>query len=276
MKHDNRSSLLIGCAAVALLTLPHVSMSAYAATSALDDAQWLFYNGRYEAAETLTRQLCSANLESLAACELHSSTLLFEIKRLVGKQSDRKKAWALCERCPDLMSAFRATTAMGQTVARARLQMVPEDDNARFLLGKLDLNHVWLQLGLLGHKTGWSEYWEARRSLDQVLKQNPRNVRAKVARAWIDYIVDTQMPRGTRWVLGGGDKKGGLLAVREAAHADGELFVRAEAAFALWDMQVREGDIPGAVGTARDLALGFPDNQELQAFLIAHEAAIRN
>jgi hypothetical protein len=109
-----------------------------------------------------------------------------------------------------------------------------------------------------------------------VLEQNPHNVRARVARAWIDYIVDTQMRRGTRWVLGGGNRERGLLAVREAADADGDLFVRAEARFALWDMQVREGNITGAVHTARDLARGFPDNEELRAFLAAHEATIHD
>ncbi|HXW06452.1 MAG TPA: hypothetical protein VD833_14545 [Vicinamibacterales bacterium] len=37
-----------------------------------------------------------------------------------------------------------------------------------FFLGKVDLNDVWLQSGTLGRKPGWDEYWEARRSLDQV------------------------------------------------------------------------------------------------------------
>jgi hypothetical protein len=34
-------------------------------------------------------------------------------------------------------------------------------------------------------------------------------LRARVARAWIDYIVDTRMPLGTRWLLGGGNKNAG-------------------------------------------------------------------
>jgi hypothetical protein len=261
--------------ALALLAFPPVS--AYASSAVLDEARMLFYNGRYEAADVLTRPLCVPDLESLPACELLSSTVLFEIKSLVGKATDRKKAWAHCAACPDLMSAFRATTSTGQTVARARLRDEPTDEGTRFLLGKLDLNYVWLQLGTLGHKTGWSEYWEARQSLDMVLEQNPDNVRARVARGWIDYIVDTQMPRGTRWVLGGGSRKRGLFAVREAAaRADGDLFVRAEARFALWDMQVREGDTTAAVETARDLARGFPDNQELRTFLAAQEPAIHD
>ena len=72
---------------------------------------------------------------------------------------------------------------------------------------------------MLGKKTGWDEYWEARKSLDAVLKANPKHVRARVARGWIDYIVDTRMPWGTRWVLGGGNKKKGLTTLREAAAA---------------------------------------------------------
>jgi hypothetical protein len=271
-----RSSAAVYLIVVALAVVASSAMTASASTSVLDEAWMLFYNGRYEAADALTRPLCTPDLASLPACELLSSTVLFEIKRLVGKQSDRKKAWANCAVCPDLMSMFRATTSTGQTVARARLRVEPTDEGTRFLLGKLDLNYVWLQLGTLGHRTGWSEYWEARRSLDMVLAQNPGNIRARVARAWIDYIVDTQMRRGTRWVLGGGNRERGLLAVREAADADGDLFVRAEARFALWDMQVREGNITGAVHTARDLARGFPDNEELRAFLAAHEATIHD
>ena len=47
----------------------------------LEDAQRLFYNGRYEAAAELTLALCAPQLESLAACELRTSTLHFQIKR---------------------------------------------------------------------------------------------------------------------------------------------------------------------------------------------------
>jgi hypothetical protein len=139
-----------------------------------------------------------------------------------------------------------------------------------FFLGKLNLNYVWLQLGTLGRKTGWSEYWEGRRALDQVLKASPDHVRARVARGWIDYIVDTKMPRGTRWMLGGGSKKRGLLAVRLAADADADFFTRAEARFALWDMQVRERDLQQAVATARALSRDFPNNEELSSFIAAH------
>jgi hypothetical protein len=122
-------------------------------------------------------------------------------------------------------------------------------------------------LGTLGHKTGWDEYWEARHALDQVLARQPQHVRARVARGWIDYIVETKMRRGTRWLLGGGSKKRGLLAVREAAGAETDFFARTEARFALWEMQVRERDAPGAFATAGILVGDFPENQELRSFI---------
>ena len=237
----------------------------------LEDAQRLFYNGRYDAAAALTFGRCSPETNDLAACELRTSTLLFQIKKTFGSPADKEEAWKGCGRCQELMATFLAETAAGQALARARLKVTPEDEGALFLLGKLDLNYVWLHLGTLGRRTGWKEYWEAKRSLEQVLKQNPGHIRARVARAWIDYIVDTRMPRGTRWVLGGGNKKRGLLAVREAAEIEGDVFIRAEAGFALWDMQVRERNMTGAVATARGLARDFPDNQDVNRFLTTHD-----
>jgi hypothetical protein len=251
------------------------SAAAVAATdrsSALEAAQRAFYNARYEAAAAVTLEPCSAGPDGLAACELRTAALLFQIKRALGTAADKDKAWKQCAACPGLMAAFEATLARAQAVARARLQTQPDDFTTLFLLGKLDLNYVWLQLGTIGRKTGWGEYWEGRRALDKVLKLHPEHVRARVARGWIDYIVDTKMPRGTRWLLGGGSKKRGLLAVRQAADAHADFFTRAEARFALWDMQVRERDLEQAVVTARALSRDFPENQELNTFIGAHAA----
>jgi hypothetical protein len=235
----------------------------------LADAQQAFYNGRYEETALLLREACSSQPVQLAACELRTSALLFQMKQLVGASRDQQLAWKSCGACPALMTAFVADVAQGQKAARAALAAGP-DNETLFLLGKLDLNYVWLQLGTLGRKTGWSEYWEARKSLDAVLKKDPQHVRARVARAWIDYIVDTRMPRGTRWLLGGGNKKKGLLTVQQAASVEAETYARAEARFALWDMQVRERQLAAAVDSARTLAREFPDNQELRRFLATH------
>jgi hypothetical protein len=239
----------------------------------LDLAQRTFYNGRYADAAAMTVDLCTSEAAALAACELRSTALLFQFRRALGDSADKDKAFADCEECGTLLSVFVADTRRVQAVARTRLAVDPQDQETMFFLGKLNLNYVWLQLGTLGRKTGWDEYWEARRSLDQVLKQNPQHIRAKVARAWIDYIVATKMPRGTRWLLGGGNRTRGLQAVREAAAADADLFVRAEAAFALWDMQVRERNIAAALVTAGTLFQDFPENPGLRRFLDAHAHA---
>ncbi len=215
--------------------------------------------------------LCAAGADDLEACELRTSSLHFQIRRAMGDAPDREQAWKMCATCPDLMSSFLADTDRARALARARLQRDANNEAALFLLGKIDLNYVWLQLGTRGRKTGWDEYWEARNALDQVLERNPDHLRARVARAWIDYIVGSKMPRGTRWLLGGGSKKRGLQVVREAASSEGEFFERAEAAFALWDMQVRERELAEAVATARQLARDFPDNRELTRFLTAHQ-----
>jgi hypothetical protein len=238
-----------------------------ASTPTLDDAQRAFFNARYEDAALLAQALETETPADLAACELHSSALLFQIKALMGDPADRDKAFAQCATCAGLLASFVADTARGQAIARARLALVPDDDATRFLLGKLDLNYVWLQLGPLGRKKGWDEYWEARRSLDAVLQRHPDHVRARVARAWIDYIVDTRMPRGTRWLLGGGDRKRALKSMQIAADTEAPFFVHTEALFALWDLQVREGRAAEAMTIARGLARDFPDNADLKKFL---------
>jgi hypothetical protein len=242
--------------------------------SGLAEGTRLFYNAQYrEAAETSLDFLPATPDEELARDELRASALLFQIRRLL-EPADRRKGAApvpfdRCVACADLVTAFMANTAHGQRLARTRLQVSPTDETALFYLGKLDLNYVWLQLGPLHRKTGWSEYWEARRSLDAVLKMNPHHVRARVARAWIDYIVDTKIPWGTKWLLGGGDRKRALVALREAAGADADFFAHAEAVFGLWDMLLRERHVPEATEVAERLAAMFPANPEVATFLEA-------
>ena len=235
----------------------------------LTDARAAFYNASFDNAAALTLDLCAA--DDPDACELRSSALLMQIRRAIGDPKDKDKALNACEKCQALLEAFLRETARGQAAARAKLKADPEDEDAQFLLGKLDLNYVWLQLGTLGRRTGWNEYWEGRRSLDAILKHNPQNVRAKVARAWIDYIVDTRMPRGTRWVLGGGSKKRALAALRQAAKADTDMYTSAEARFGLWDVLVREKNFPEAIALARELARDFPANTDLPRFLEKHD-----
>jgi hypothetical protein len=246
-----------------------------AAHATLQEAQRFFYNGDYDEAAAVTHVLCAERPDDLDACELRTASLHFQIKKALGETGQRGNkitAWDACAACPVLMAAFVAETARGQAFARTRLKLRPHDEKTLFFLGKMDLNYVWLQLGTLGRKTGWDEYWEARRSLDQVLRMNPAHVRGRVARAWVDYIVGSSVPRGVRWVLGGGNKKRGLLAVRDVVESgDGEFFDRVEATFALWDMQMREHEILGAIATASVLARDFPQNRELRKFLTTYD-----
>lgn len=243
------------------------SASARAADPALADAQRAFFNARYEAAADLALALQASDAEALAPYEVRTSALHFQLRDALGQHTDKGQAFKRCVTCPELLTAFLSDTKKGQALARARLEKDPADDDALFFLGKLNLNYVWLHLETLGRKTGWNEYWEARRSLDAALKGNPRHMRARVARAWVDYIVATKMTRGTRWVLGGGSKSRAFIGAREAAAGDSEFFVRVEAEFALWEMLVRDRQLPEATSIAQRLARDFPENPKLANFL---------
>ena len=239
----------------------------------LATAQHLYYNGQYEAAAAQALALQSADPKDLSTFELRTAALLFQVKRLIGEPDDKKKALKACAACPALIEAINADVAKGRALARTRLETNAGDVEALFFLGKLDLNYIWLHLGPLGRKTGWSEYREAKRSLDALLKLEPKHVRARVARAWIDYIVDTRVPWAFQWVLGGGDRRRALAAVREAAQAEADYYTTVEARFALWEMLVQEKQVADAVVIAQDLARGFPDNRELARFLDANRAS---
>ena len=108
--------------------------------------------------------------------------LHFQLKRALRDAKDKKAALAACESCQAILTEFLDTITRGQGVARMRLEANPSDSGARFLLGKIDLNYVWLQLSTLERKTGWDQYWEARHALDAVLLEDPAHVRARVAR----------------------------------------------------------------------------------------------
>jgi hypothetical protein len=269
---DHRQSATMNWAFAFVSCVAVAAPSAAAGGTDHDEARRAFYNAQYKTAAALTQEPCATAPDGLSACELRTAALLFQIKRAIGDATDRQAAWKQCAVCPELAAEFDAALKRGQALARTTLKAHPKDDETLFLLGKLDLNFVWLYLGTLGRRTGWGEYWEARKSLDSVLARDPTHVRARVARGWIDYIVDTKMPRGTRWLLGGGSKKNGLAAVRQAAATDADFFARAEARFALWDMQVRERDLPAAVATARILARDFDENQELKEFIKTHDS----
>ena len=248
--------------------------AAPAAAASLQAAQELFYNGQYAEAAELTRGVPPEDID-LAVLELRTSAILFQLRRALGEASekdkakDKDKALKACVACGELLRAFKTEFLAGRAAAQEAVAQHPKDATALFYLGKLDLNYVWLELGTLGHRTGWNEYWEARHSLDAALVLEPTNRRARVARAWIDYIVDTRMPWGTGWVLGGGNKKKALGVMRDAALSGDDRYAYAEALFGLWDMQVREKRTAEALESARRLAVMFPNNPEVAKFVAA-------
>jgi hypothetical protein len=251
---------------VALVFALALAAQAAAPSAALTDAQQLFYNSRY--ADAAARLSCASDDADLAACELRASALHFLIKRAIGDVPDKGKALAACgATCAEALAMFAEVTTQGQAIARARLMKDPADQTALFYLGKLDLNYVWLNLSTLGRRTGWDEYHEAKRSMEAVLKADPAHVRALVARAWMDYIVGTRVPWGTRWLLGGGNRKRGLETVRKAATVSADLYTEVEAEFALWEMLARDKQTAEALVVAKELAKRFPDNPDLPKFI---------
>ena len=226
-----------------------------------------YFSGRYTAAAEATTPLIAGGPEALAAYELRTSALHFELKRQLGDAPNKGKALKQCTACQPLIDAFLKDVNAGKVLARSVLKTQPENEWALFYLGKLDLNYVWLQLSTLGKRTGWSEFWNARRSIEAVLKAHPNNVRARVAHAWIEYIVDTKVPFGLAWTLGGGDKKKALKAITEAAATVGDPYEKAEAEFALWEMLTRDKRPADAMTVAKRLIVDFPENKELQRFV---------
>lgn len=232
----------------------------------LEAAQELFYSGLFaQAAEAA--QALPTDVDRLAVYELRTSAILFQLRRALDGQADKERALAACGPCAEWLKAFNEELVSGQRAAREILKTRPNDPDTLFYLGKLNLNYVWLVLGTLGKRTGWNEYWEARHSLDASLAIRPSYRRARVARAWIDYIVDTRMPWGTGWLLGGGNKKKALAVMKESAIEGDDYYAYAEALFGLWDMQVREKRRDDALVTAKRISLMFPTNPEVAKFV---------
>ncbi len=170
--------------------------------------------------------------------------------------------------------SFMTDLHHGQALARSRLKAKPDDEDALFFLGKLDLNFVWLELGLLGHKTGWDEYWEARRS-PRCRPETESQPRARPRRPRLDRL-HRQHPDAVGHTLGARRRQQearhrGSCAKRRRWRRDP--YTRAEAEFALWDMNVREKNFEVATAVAEKLARDFPENQEVAKFLAMRRAA---
>src|SRR5689334_22146628 len=132
------------CLLAALTTLPSPTNQ-----PTLADAQRLFYNAHYEAAAAATLARRTADAPDLVNDELRSSALLFQLRGLLEDRGDKDKALKSCAPCPDVIRNLLAEIHRGQEQARAAMRSNPDDNAALFFLGKIDLNYVWLQLGVL-------------------------------------------------------------------------------------------------------------------------------
>ena len=133
----------------AILTLQPLAHAGSDDMEALQAANLMFYNGRYADASTAAVEGCEAEVIVLPACELRTSALHFILRRAMGDAADREQAFEQCVECPALLATFVSDTRRAVAVARTRLKASPDDEETLFLLGKLDLNYVWLQLGTL-------------------------------------------------------------------------------------------------------------------------------
>lgn len=237
--------------------------------AALAEAHRLFYSGKYKesAAAAAPLRVSGNTAEMLAAFDLHSSALHFQVKALLGDAKDRQKALKACAPCDGLLRDFEADVVSARAAASTRLAVAPDDSLIRYFHAKLTLNRLWLQNGTLGRRSGMGDYRAARANLDRVLQRMPGHVRATVARAWIEYIVDSRVPFGFKWMFGGGDRKKAITALRAAEAAATDPFDKAEAGFALWNALVREKRDTEARPVAERLLAVFPGNEELKRYL---------
>ena len=97
---------------MAAMTVLHSPAVAQANSSlTLDEAHRLFYSGQFEAAASLALDVRTEHPDSLAASELRTSALHFQLRRALGEPKNRETAWKACETCQALMPVFMAELA---------------------------------------------------------------------------------------------------------------------------------------------------------------------
>ena len=93
----------------AILTVA-TAVPAHAGGATLADAQRAFFNARYPAAADLALDLQGSDVDALAAYEVRTSALHFQLRDALGPDADKGKAFKLCVACPELLKVFLPTT----------------------------------------------------------------------------------------------------------------------------------------------------------------------
>src|ERR1044071_4102359 len=72
----------------------------------IDEAQRLFYTALFQESAAAAKAITDAEPENLAAWEVRTSALHFQLRRLLGEPKDRKAAMATCVECRALLATF--------------------------------------------------------------------------------------------------------------------------------------------------------------------------
>ncbi len=250
--------------AVALLGFSLTPVPSMGQERKMERAKDAFYNERLEEAEQLTLADRLDEPDDPESYELRTTVLLFRLKAEVGAKGKRRgRDIESCLACARLLAEFQADLEAGLGKSRAILEREPGNSRAQFLLAKLILNRLWLNLQVLQRKKGWNDYKESSRMLDRVLMAEPDNVRALTARAWIEYVVGDQN-FVVRALLGGGDKAKAIRDLRRAIALPGGEYELAEAKTSLVEMLASEGETEEARELAAQLNARFPENKSFR------------
>ncbi len=203
---------------------------------------------------TAARKLFPDDPESY---EAHTSALLFRLRKQAGVNGS---GLLLSKQAPDpsTLAEFLRLQAEGVRQAERCLRDSPRNARCEFLLAKLHLNKLWLNLQVLDRKTGLGEYRSARAGLERVLVRDPNHARALTALGWIEQVV-AERSWAVRRLLGGGSHDKALAHIHRATSCSScsELDV-AEAKFALAELLQREKRQKEAEPILRELRRRFP------------------
>src|SRR5262245_27317817 len=92
-------------------------------------AQHHFLSGRFQAAADVAAPLRSGP-DGLAAYELRTSALHFQLRRLIGEAPNKGKVFRQCADCQGLLDAFMKDLNDGKALAKAQLKTNAENQAA--------------------------------------------------------------------------------------------------------------------------------------------------
>jgi hypothetical protein len=207
------------------------------------------------------RRLCPTDPESY---ELRTGLLILRTKQVLKiAGGDRKD----CADCESLVIQFEKDFEKGRALADAALQQNLKDERLMFLSGKLYLNRVWMNVDILDKAaSSGGPYRDARDRIEEVLRRNPRHIRALVASAWINYMIASRN-RATRLLLRTfgikGDKKKAFDHLAIALAEQGDEYAYWEAKFTQRDLLKRENKRSEVEAVTEELRTRFPKNGTL-------------